>query len=440
LPTPVVRSIRRFTLAVCAALVLGGALPAAAPAAQTAGVQAHLLWSGVDAAEVERQLAGAKAAGAGMVRVDVGWAGIEPVKGERSDWYLGRLDRVVERAGAHDLDVLLTFWETPCWASSAPESAKQGCEGAWWERGVQLYPPTRPDDYAKALAFVAGRYGSRVRGWEIWNEPNSYDYFRSSSPARDYAALVKAAYPKAKAAAPRSTIVAGSLMWADADFTRRLYDEGIGGCFDAFSIHPYSDDRSPVDGGHDAYIRGSFLRGVPAVHDVMVAERDAKPLWLTEFGWSTSTVRGSANWRNGVSEETQADYVFAAFEQMREWSYVDVGVYFNLVDTGTRRDAPEDNFGLRRGDGTAKPSWHAFRRAALTTSSGGSARPASAASAPAPAPASTAAARPSGGKPRASMSRAQRRARRLARRQARRQAAAARRAVRRCKRARHARS
>jgi hypothetical protein len=360
-----VASCSRLLLAALCALAVALLVPAHAAAAPLAGVQAHLLWSDVDDAEVARQLDLARDAGARLVRVDVGWASAEPDgKGRWSSWYLGRLDRVVAAAGARGLKPLLTLWETPCWASSAPAADKQGCTGAWWERGVQRYTPADPADYGDALAYLARRYGHRVAAWELWNEPNSEDYYRAADPARDYAALVKAAYPKAKAAAPRTTVLAGSLMWADAQFTDALYRHGIRGSFDAFSIHPYSDDRSPLDRGLNRWVRGSFVRGVPAVHDVLVAHDDPKPLWLTEFGWSTTSTRGAANWLNGVDERVQARYVGDALAQMARWSYVQAAVYFNIVDTSAERSSTIGNFGLVRRDGTRKPAYRSFRAGA----------------------------------------------------------------------------
>jgi hypothetical protein len=155
------RSVRPFV----ALLVFACTLPAfgamAAPpasASQTAAVQAHLLWSQYDEADRERQLDRVKAAGVGMVRVDVGWASLEDAgKGRWNDWYLDKVDHVVHAAEERDIEVLFTFWETPCWASTAPASLKGGCEGAWWDRDVQRYPPANADDYADALAFTPTR-------------------------------------------------------------------------------------------------------------------------------------------------------------------------------------------------------------------------------------------------------------------------------------------
>lgn len=359
------RSLRSLS---CQALLLAAlllcALTGSAGAAQTAAVQTHLLWSDVTPTNVDRQLDQVKSSGAGMVRVDLGWASLEPTgKGQWSAWYLGRIDDIVTKTRARGLRVLFTVWETPCWASRAPETLKAGCTGSWWDRGVQRYGPANPGDYADAVAFLARRYAGRVKAWEIWNEPNSSDYFVSSSPISEYAGLVKAAYAPAKAADPTATIVAGSIMWADAAFVSGLYDNGIKGKFDALSIHPYSDDRSPLSPGSDQWIRGSFIRGVPAVHDAMAARGDDKPLWLTEYGWSTTTTRNADNWLNGVSEATQADFVTEAVVKMATWSYVDVGVYYELRDTGTDPASTIAHFGLTRPDGSEKPAFGAFRDA-----------------------------------------------------------------------------
>jgi hypothetical protein len=107
--------------------------------------------------------------GAGMVRVDVGWGSIEKDgKGRYDSWYLSKVDAVLARAEARGLKVLFTFWRTPCWASEAPETIKQGCTGRWWERDVEIYPPVNSADYGDALAYMVRRYGSRVAAWEIW--------------------------------------------------------------------------------------------------------------------------------------------------------------------------------------------------------------------------------------------------------------------------------
>ncbi|MGI8632798.1 MAG: cellulase family glycosylhydrolase [Solirubrobacterales bacterium] len=349
-------------VALAAAMVTA---PRAHAAGQEMGVQAHLLWGSVDADDVRTQLDHARDAGVTMVRVDLGWGSLEPSeKGRFSSYELGRIDRVVDEAEARGIKVMFTVWQSPCWASSAPESKKQGCEGSWWNRGVQLYPPKDPADFADAAARLAERYGSRVAAWELWNEPNASSYFKSSDPAGEYADLVKAAYPAIKAAEPGAHVVAGSLMHSDVAFTEDLYRHGIAGKFDAFSIHPYSEDRSPTDPGDDRWIRGSFVRGVPAVRDVMVRHGDRQPMWLTEFGWSTCSERDGDNWENCVSEQRQATWLTDAYEIMRSWSYVRGGFWFKLMSGSD--DSLMDQYGLVRRDGSRKPAHSAMRAASAS--------------------------------------------------------------------------
>jgi polysaccharide biosynthesis protein PslG len=357
--------------ATCAAAV-SLALPATAGAApHMAGVQSHVLWANVSNDEMDRQLDAMKQLGVGITRVDVGWASIEPdAKGQHDPWYVGRLDHLVQGANARGIKLLLLFAETPCWASTAPDSLKQGCQGAWWDRDVQNYAPRHMSDYADALGWVVKRYGDQVYSYEIWNEPNQDYFFHTDDPVGDYAKMVRAAYPAAKAADPHPIVVAGSLSDSDFEFTDALFRHGVKGYFDAWSIHPYSDDRSPLNTNVDSP-RYSFLSGVPAVRDVMRRYGDNKPIWLTEFGWSTCNVRGPVHWQNCVDQDTQATYLKSAFRQMAKWSYVPVGIWFNLKNTSSAPDDRVGNYGLMTQDGSHKPAFGAFQQIAQELQAGG---------------------------------------------------------------------
>lgn len=362
LPRP--RSFALLTAVLLVALA-GGAFVAARPPAKAAGMHLHVLWEGVSPREMDRQLDRAAGANATIIRVDVGWAPLEPeTKGRYNRDYLRRVDRLVAGAERRGLRLLLSFSDTPCWASSAPRARKARCRGRWWERDVQRYLPVRAADYADALAFVARRYGNRVDAWEMWNEPNLTYFLRGPDKAARYAALVRAAYKRAKPVARNVTFLAGALSEADTAFAEALYRSGIAGSFDAFSIHPYSHDASPLDPRDDEFRDVSFARGVPAIRDVMVRNGDDKPLWLTEFGWTTIRERGSRPWRNGVDPARQAAYVRQALAHTERWPYVPVIVYYNLVDRSTDPTDLVGNYGLVRADGSDKPALRAFREAA----------------------------------------------------------------------------
>jgi len=333
----------------------------AAPPPPRVGVQTHLLWDDVSPAEMRHQLDLVKRSGAALTRIDVGWASLQQGgPGAFEGWYLDKLDAVVAAARARGVKLLLTFMNTPCWASSAPASLKQGCSGTWWSRGVTAYAPTEPERYADAIGSLAARYRGAVAGWEIWNEPNHPDYFKAPHPATAYAALVKAAYRAVKAADPGATVVAGALSQSDYAFAQRLYRAGIKGSFDAFSIHPYSDDVSPLATRRSIDRRYSFIRGVPAIRRVMLRNGDRRPVWLTESGWSTAPIRTSQHWRNGVSEAAQARFLTLQMKQVAKWRYVRATIWYDLVDDSARSDDLYGNCGLRRADGTAKPAWSRF--------------------------------------------------------------------------------
>jgi hypothetical protein len=358
------RSRLALLLAVAAATA-AFALPAPASAApQLAGVQSHTLWANVTGEEMDRQLDEMKAAGVAITRADVGWSSIEHErKGDVNHWYLDRLDHLVAGANARGIKLLLMFFRTPCWASTAPESLKQGCQGKYWDRGVDYYPPRHASDYAEALAFLVKRYGDRVYSYEVWNEPNQHYFWTTDDPVGDYAALVRAAYPAAKAADPRPLIVAGSLSDSDFEFADALYRHGVKGSFDALSVHPYAGDRSPSE-TRTSSPRYSFVAGVPRIHDVMRSHGDPRPLWLTEFGWSTCSVRGGQHWQNCVGESTQADYLRRAFRQIRSWRYVAAAIWFKLKSTTASASDRTGNFGLIALDGRRKPAFYAFQAAA----------------------------------------------------------------------------
>ena len=357
--------LRAFPALLVAAAALAIAAPAGA-AEPVAGVQTHLLWFDVSDAEVDRQLDEVQALGGGMVRVDVGWSSLQENGPDGwSDWYLEKLDRVVDEAEERGIQLLLTFTWTPCWASSAPPAIKQGCEGEWWNRRVQYYPPENAEDFGNAAAAMAARYRGRVAAWEIWNEPNHPGYFTTTgNRVAEYVQMVQASYEKIKAADPDTTVLAGSLAWSDFNFTKRLYEAGIKGYFDAFSIHPYSGDRSPLNKlrHHSRRSRKtSFVRGIPAVRKRMLQHGDNKPLWLTEFGWNTSNVRDGAPWENGVTERRQAKYLRLAFKRIARWNYVPVAIWFGLENIGTNPMEGLDNYGLVEADGDRKLAFDAFQ-------------------------------------------------------------------------------
>lgn len=351
---------RKITISVATALLalLCVLLPAAASAQPTyRGFQVHSLWYERSNTEMQRELDMVKDLGANVVRVDVGWSSLESDgKGVYTDWYLTKLDRFVQEARARELKVLPTLVSTPCWASSAPESLKQGCEGRWWDRGVQNYPPNSAADFADAARFVTSRYGDGLAAIELWNEPNTTRFLVSPDLAGAYTAMVKAAYPAVKSVAPGLPVLAGALAAADRPFLDQLYARGIKGYYDGISVHPYNEWRDPYDRWQEQWKKYTFLPGMEWVHEGQVANGDRTPLWITEFGWTTCAGGGWC-----VDENRQADYLVKGFQILNTLSYVYAATAYELRDESTDTGDFESNWGLVHQDFSPKPAYAAVR-------------------------------------------------------------------------------
>jgi polysaccharide biosynthesis protein PslG len=319
----------------------------------------HSLWWESSAADLDRELDLAREAGANVVRVDVAWSSLETGgKGSLSPWYVEKLDRFMAGAQARGLQVIATLFSTPCWASTAPEQLRQGCAGAWWDRGVQKYPPSNPSDYADVASWLTRRYGSALAALEVWNEPNLERFWIAPDAAASYAALIRAAYPAAKAGNPGVPVLAGALAHADRHFLDRLYAHGIAGFHDGISVHPYNEWRDPADRWQEQWRKYTFLPGIEWMRDGQRLAGDVKPLWITEFGWSTCT---GHQWC--VTEQRQADYLAGAVQILDGLDYVESAVVYNLRDTGDDSADLEHRWGLVRRDFSPKPAYLAFAAA-----------------------------------------------------------------------------
>ncbi len=346
----------------------------------------------------QMQLVGAK-----VVRLPYSWRLMEGEgKGKTPQWFWDGLDADVAAAEKAGIKVILELAQTPCWASSDPQKkcSSQDNEATW------SYRPTNVNDYADAVGRLAQRYGSRIYAWEIWNEPNLLGNYRNpecggsgtqrgicSRPAAmndpwnthvslaiapQYAELVKATYRKLKAINPNAIVLAGSLAGSDVDYLNQLYSSGIKGYFDALAMHPYTStyDVSPGDPkygweyGPDECSSNPkvskfwcFKQGVESTRQAMLAQGDNKPIWFSEFGFSSATPQlGSAVGWNGAGLQGQATYLQKAIDIIRGWDFVKVACWYQLVDRSTNNER-EAMFGLFDTQQNIKPAGVAFKQA-----------------------------------------------------------------------------
>ncbi|BBX85271.1 cellulase family glycosylhydrolase [Mycolicibacterium aubagnense] len=278
--------------------------------------------------------------GVHSVRIIIPWAGVEPSQGN-FDW--GQVDTVVGAANAHRMSVVGALVATPAWAVAPGAQPISG-------------PPASAEAYGDFAGAVASHFRGRVDAYEIWNEPNAVMSWTSGpqGPQPDvYAGLLKASYPKIKAA-DRGAVVIGGVVGAvvsffaltmdPVTFVQKMYAAGAAGSFDALSFHPYHYNLKFSAG---AGVPNSPLSQTDGIHQAMAANGDGgKKIWATEYGEPNSA----------VDEATQADYIRDFLAKWRTLPYAGPSYIYTTRDRATGSANPEESIGVYRTDWTPKPA------------------------------------------------------------------------------------
>jgi len=221
-------------------------------------------------------------------RVTFYWSDVEPTPG---NWQFTVYDGLVKRAASGQIPILGIL----AYAMKRVASAAASMQGTPW--ALSFCPPDDVEDFATFAAKVVARYPA-VLYWEIWNEPNTTNFWRPSPDPVRYVELLKRSYAAIKAANPMAVVVLGGLSPGSgsgqvntmnaAPFLEAVYQNGGKNYFDAVGFHPYNGGVSP-----DLYLADY----VNSVHNVMKQYEDGnKGVWVTEIGWFVGTeadVKGS---------------------------------------------------------------------------------------------------------------------------------------------------
>jgi Big-like domain-containing protein len=337
-------------LATAAALLALALVCAGAPAW---GAQSGVVVNGPTglSPQSDAQIAGL---GVGWVRAFVPWTTFEPTRGHLSENQVSELE-----AGLAGLPkgtkTILDVVDTPQWESGSTDP---------------VMPPRDPADYARFIGALARRFAGRVDAWEIWNEEDASLWWASGPDPAAYTALLKAAHPAVKAADPSATVVLGGLTGNDYEFLSQLYADGAKGSFDAVAVHTDSicNVVSPYEilrnGRDDRRINRWAFLGYRTVHETMLANGDASPIWMTELGWSTSgEICNSGAWAGqkagGVSQQQQATFLSQAYHCLAQDSYVQVGIWYGLQETEPF-GSPRGSYGLLESNLVPKPAYGAL--------------------------------------------------------------------------------
>jgi hypothetical protein len=315
------------------------------------GIAAGSQLTGLNDDDLNKELNGMATLGVTWVRFDVEWGFVQQNSPNQFDW--SRYDRIINAIVAHHLKPLGIIAYTPPWAR-AP-----GCGGG------SHCPPADPNTFATFAAEVAARYAPQgAHTWEIWNEPNDYDFWATKADCNAYTALLKTTYPAIKKADPASFVITGGLAQvpqtdvdtAPLNFLQCIYTQGGKGYFDAVADHPYTFPANPGDNTVNAWAQMSET--TPSVRSIMIANGDAnKKVWITEFGAPTNGPDPA--WY--VSEVNQSEMVVDTFLLYKTYIWAGPLFWYTYVDGSTSTSSNENFFGLTRPDGSTKPAYDVIK-------------------------------------------------------------------------------
>ncbi|NOY77415.1 MAG: glycoside hydrolase family 5 protein [Calditrichaeota bacterium] len=263
-------------------------------------------------------------AGAGIVRMDVGWNNSEKKTGH---YDFTRYDTLIARLGRYDMRLVFIL-----------------------DYGNRLYDKgeaPKSDSALAAYGRFAGALAERYRGkpilWELWNEPNLGGFWKPKPDVDQYMKWCRAVVPAIRQADPKACIVGPASSGIDFRFLEAAFRRGLLEMVDAVTVHPYRSPRPPET-------------VLPDYSQLRVLIKQYKPpgkiipILSGEWGYSTTS----------ISRELQGKFL------ARQWLTnlgfgIPVSIWYDWHDDGQDPDNGEHNFGTVTWDYQPKPSYETMR-------------------------------------------------------------------------------
>jgi len=255
-------------------------------------------------------LSAAAEAGAAFAVLVFSWQDIEPTPGY---FYWEVPDAALRAADYHGVEILARLDRPPDWAVDE-----------------QSLAPWSLDAYAQFVHRVVERYGHRLGGVIVWNEPNlALEWHDTTPDPAAYAAMLARVYPVVKAVAPDLPVIAAGLAFTagdtvsainDLDYLSALYAAGAAVHFDILAAHPYGFGRPPADPPRADRLN---MRRLELYRAIMEAAGDGnKPIWITEMGWRTAAPVAADRWQV-VTPAQQRVYTLLAIDWLAQYAWLD---------------------------------------------------------------------------------------------------------------------
>ena len=192
---------------------------------------------------------------------------------------------------------------------------------------------------------MVARYAPNLAAFEVWNEPDQANeiYWAGPNKIRGYVALAKAVYPALKQVAPSVPVLAGSFVGGNGKWLQALYNAGLKGSYDGLAVHFYDLP----------------LSALTITRAVQKRNGDRKPLWLSEFGFTSCYAKGGAAFKIDHACNTrkgQAQNLTDTLRKVASVSWIKSAIVYMIND---QSDAYQ--FGLLTASGQSKPAFAAVR-------------------------------------------------------------------------------
>ncbi|MFC4138339.1 MULTISPECIES: Ig-like domain-containing protein [unclassified Microbacterium] len=255
--------------------------------------------------------------GAASARFDLSWSSVEQVKGEYTfDTARDAKIQAIIDQGSRPL--LILNYRNKFYDNNLTPSTPEGIAG-----------------FAAYAAAVAEHYGTTV-DYEVYNEYNiGFNNGLCGRTADCYIQLLAPTYAAIKAAVPEATVVGPALAGIDLPWFTRLFELGGLDYLDVVSVHTYDYPYAPEGRGEAKQAQlAQLIRDYNDGKD--------KPLWMTEFGWSTATAINT--------DAEQAKYLVRG-SVLLQAAGTDKMFVYDLLEDGTDDANREHRFGLLRNGG-----------------------------------------------------------------------------------------
>ena len=288
------------------------------------GVNIHLLRD-------DHSLDLAHAAGFGLVRMDMLWANVE--RGGRFRFFA--YDALLRALDARGMSVLwILDYGHPDHGGSVPRTSEDVAA------------------FARFAEAAAVHFKGRNVRYEIWNEPNTSQFWAPSPNPSEYAVLLRAAVAAIRGADPPARISTGGVSRIDGQFVSRTVDRNLAEYLTAIGIHPY-----PRAGPESIAPELELLRAWMAR-----ALGERLEIWDTEWGYSSANAPKDAPSNGHTAAGRRRQAALSVRELLTVWALgLPLAVWYDLRDDGTDAANPEHNYGLLDSSGNEKPAMVAIR-------------------------------------------------------------------------------